>query len=76
MSFAAAFLLATAAAQAAPFDVPSAPDRGPQMETARVSATILRAAVLKNGSLIESRDGLTPRSQRQSRDGRVTYEFE
>ena len=76
MSFAAAFLLAAAAAQAAPADAPSEPARGAQVETARVSATILRPAVLRDGSLIDSRDGFTPHSQRQSRDGRVTYEFE
>jgi hypothetical protein len=38
--------------------------------------TILRPVMLKGGSLIESRDGATPHSQRLSRDGRVTYEFE
>jgi hypothetical protein len=76
MSFAAAFLLAAAAAQAAPADVPSEPNRGAQVETARVSVTILRPAMLKGGSLIESRDGATPHSQRLSRDGRVTYEYE
>ena len=76
MSFAAAFFLAAAAAQAAPVDAPKDADRGPQVETARISATILRPAMLKDGSLVESRDGLTPHSQRQSREGRVTYEFE
>jgi hypothetical protein len=76
MSFAAAFLLAAAAVQAAPVDAPAEPDRGARVESAQVSVTILRPAVLKGGSLISSRDGATPRSQRQSRDGRVTYEFE
>jgi hypothetical protein len=76
MSFAASFLLAAAAAQAAPVDASGQMDRGAQVETARVSVTILRPAVLKGGSLIERRDGATPRSQRQSREGRVTYEFE
>ena len=76
MSLTAALLLAAAAAQAAPTDVVRAPDRGAQVETARVSVTILRPAVLKAGALLERRDGTTPRSQRQSRDGRVTYEFE
>lgn len=76
MSFAAAFLLAAAIAQAAPADAPSEPDRGAQVATARIGATILRPAVLKGGSLIVSRDGVTPHSQLQSRDGRVTYEFE
>jgi hypothetical protein len=76
MSFAAAFLLAAAAAQAAPADASSEPHRGAQVQTAHVSVTILRPALLKGGSLIEGRDGATPHSQRLSRDGRVTYEFE
>ncbi len=76
MSLAAAFLLAAAAAQAAPAGAPREPDRGAQVETARVQATILRPAVLENGSLLARRDGGAPHSQRRSRDGRVTYEFE
>jgi hypothetical protein len=76
MSLAAAFLLAAAAAQAAPADIDSAPDRGVQVQTAQVSVTILRPAVLKGGLLVGSREGATPHSQRQSREGRVTYEFE
>jgi hypothetical protein len=77
MSLAAVFLLASAAAQAAPAGAPSEPDRGAQVATARVQATILRPAVLRNGSLLASQDRTTtPHSQRRSRDGRVTYEFE
>jgi hypothetical protein len=76
MSLATALLLAAAAAQAAPADAPSEPGRGAQVETARVQATILRPAVLRNGSLVARQDGATPHSQRQSRGGRVTYEFE
>jgi len=51
------------------------PDRGAQVDTARVSVMILRPAVLKGGSLILNPGNATPR-QRQSREGRVTYEFE
>jgi hypothetical protein len=76
MSLAAALLLAAAVAQPAPAEAPSEPDRGAQVATARIGATILRPAMLKAGSLVVSRDGATPHSQRQSRDGRVTYEFE
>jgi hypothetical protein len=76
MSLAAAFLLAAAVAgHAAPAEV-SEPDHGAQVESARVSATILRAAVVAHGSLVSARDGVTPRSQRQSRGGRINYEFE
>ena len=76
MSFAAAFLLVAVAAHPAAADGAVAPDRGVQVQTAWVSVTILRPAVLKDGSLIEARDGTAPHSQRQSREGRVTYEFE
>ncbi len=51
-------------------------DRGAQVDTARVSVTILRPAVVKGGSLILDPGNVTPHSQRQSREGRVTYEFE
>jgi hypothetical protein len=76
MSLAAAFLLAATAAHPAPAPAPSDADRGAQLETARVQATITRPAVLKDGVLLARLDGLTPRSQRRNRDGRVTYEFE
>ena len=76
MSLAAAFLLVAAAAQATPAGAPDEPDRGAQVETAQVSVTILRPAVLKSGSLVMAKGSTTPHSQRQSRDGRVTYEFE
>jgi hypothetical protein len=76
VSLTAAFLLAATTAQAAPGGMAGAPDRGAQVETARVSVTILRPAVVKGGTLIESHAGATPHSQRLSRDGRVTYEFE
>jgi hypothetical protein len=46
------------------------------VESARVSVTIKRAAVLRHGALLAGPDAKAPRSQRQSRDGRVTYEFE
>jgi hypothetical protein len=76
MSFAAAFLLASTVAQVAPGGFAGEPGRGAEVETARVSVTILRPVIIKAGSLIESRDGATPHSQRLTRDGRVTYEFE
>jgi hypothetical protein len=76
MNFAAAFLLAAAAAQAAPADAPEGTSRGAQVESARVSVTIKRAAVLRHGALLAGPDDTAPRSQRQSHDGRVTYEFE
>jgi hypothetical protein len=76
MSFAAALILAAAAAQAAPAGAAAEADRGAQVATARVGATILRPALLSNGSLVLPGNGAAPRSQRLSRDGRVTYEFE
>jgi len=77
MSLAATLLLAAAAAAQTPQDgARNEPDRGAQVETARVSVTILRPAVVKGGSLILDPGNVTPHSQRQSREGRVTYEFE
>lgn len=76
MSLTAAFLLAAASQPGAAGGAESVPDRGVQVESARVSVTILRPAVLNSGSLVEARHGARPHSQRQSRDGRVTYEFE
>ena len=76
MSLAAAVLLAAVATQAAPADERDEADRGPRVMTAQVQVTILRPAVLKAGRLLPSEAGTTPRSQRQSRAGRVTYEFE
>jgi hypothetical protein len=76
MSLAAAFLLAASATNPAPAPAPSDADRGAQVETARIQATITRPAVLKEGVLLARADGLTPRSQRRNREGRVTYEFE
>jgi hypothetical protein len=75
MSLAAAFLLAAAAAQAAPANAPSEPDRGARVKTARVQARIVRPAVLRDG-LLARQDGATPHSQRRSSGNRVTYEFE
>ena len=76
MSLAAAFLLAAAAAQAAPADAPRAPDRGAQVATARIGATILRPAVLRHGVLVTSEGADAPHSQRHSEDGRISYAFE
>ena len=76
MSLAAAFLLAVAAAQAAPVAEPQAPDRGAQVDSARISVTILRPAVIANGVLVSGAKAGAPHSQRQAGDGRVTYLFE
>jgi hypothetical protein len=76
MHFAAAFLLAAAAVQAAPADAPEGAGRGAQVESARVSVTIKRAAVLRHGALLVGPDDTAPRGHRQSRAGRVTYEVE
>lgn len=76
MSLAAALLLAAATAHAPPADKTHEPDRGAQVETARIAVTILRPAVLKNGKLLSERPADARHSQRQSRGNRVTYEFE
>jgi hypothetical protein len=75
MSLAAAVLLAAATASAGPAVKPREPDRGAQVDTARVSATILRPAVLARGALV-SGGGDSPHSQRQAGAGQVTYLFE
>jgi hypothetical protein len=76
MSLAAAFLLAAAlAGQASSAEIIGEPNHGAQVETAHVAARILRGAAIVNGEL-NAKDSVTPRSQRQSRGGRVTYEFE
>ena len=77
MSLAAALLLAAAVAgQASSAEVVGEPSHGAQVETAHVGATILRGAAIVNGELNATKDSVAPRSQRQSRGGRVTYEFE
>jgi hypothetical protein len=76
MSLAAALLLAAAAAQAAPADVPREPERGVRLETARVSVTILRPAVVKGGVLVTGKDAGAPHSQRHREGGRISYVFE
>jgi hypothetical protein len=76
MSLAAALLLAAVAAPAASTDVRQTPDRGAQVDSARISVTILRPVVMKNGRLLSDANGQAPHSQRQAHDGRVTYEFE
>lgn len=77
MGIAAAFFLAAAAAsQAAPVAVKEGNGSGPVLETARVAVEILRPAVLRAGELADVRGADAPRSQRQSRGGRITYEFE
>jgi hypothetical protein len=76
MSLAAAFLFAAAVAgQASSAEVIGEPDHGAQVATAQVGARILRGAAIVNGQL-SAKNSVTPRSQRQSRGGRVTYEFE
>lgn len=76
MTFAAAFLLVATVAQPAPAEGQDSRREGPQLETAGISVEILQPAVLKDGKLVSARGADAPRSQRLSRDGRVTYEFE
>jgi hypothetical protein len=77
MSLAAAFMFAAAvAAQATATDAPKGADRGAEVDTARVSVTILRPAVLKDGALVSSKAPDAPHSQRHDEGGRVTYAFE
>jgi hypothetical protein len=76
MSLAASFLLAAAAAaQAGPPHQPSG-QAGAQVESARVSATILRSAEVVSGVLISGGRPDAPYSQSQSGRGYVTYLFE
>ena len=75
MSLAATLILAATAAHAVPAAKTDEPDRGAQVDTARVSATILRPAVLARGALV-SGGGDSPHSQRQAGAGQVTYLFE
>jgi hypothetical protein len=75
MSLVAAFLLA-AAVQAAPADAQRDNDRAAQVESARIAVTILRPAVLKNGTLASAGDANAPRSQRRSDGASITYAFE
>jgi hypothetical protein len=76
MSLTAPFLLADVATQGAPAAETRAPDRGAQFDSARVSVTILQPAEIKGGELISSANADSPRSQRQSGAGYVTYLFE
>ena len=76
MSLAAAFLLAAAVTHGPPAVETSAPDRGAQFDSARVSVTILRPAEIKGGELVSSANAEMLRSQRQSGAGYVTYLFE
>jgi hypothetical protein len=75
MSIAAAFLLAASAAHAAPADAPREASHGVQLETAQVSVTILRAAVLKGGQMMPRAADL-PRARRHVEAGRIAYTFE
>lgn len=75
MSLAAAVLLAAIAPQVAT-DAPREEGRGAEVETAKVSVTILRPAVLKGGTLASDSNPDAPRAQRQAEAGRVTYAFE
>ena len=76
MSFAAAFLLAAAAAHSAPAIEPPPPDHGAQFDSARISVTILRPALVNGGELVSNGSGANPHSQRQAGAGYVTYLFE
>ena len=75
MSIAAASLLVLAAAHVASADAPRETGRGVQVETARVSVTILRAAVMKGGEMMPRAADL-PRARRHVESGRIAYTFE
>jgi len=75
MSIAAASLLVLAAAHAGPADAPREPSHGVQVESAQVSVTILRAAVLKGGQMMPRAADL-PRARRHVETGRIAYTFE
>jgi hypothetical protein len=77
MSLSVLLLAAAAAATArVPADAQPAPGRGAQVETARVSATILRPAVVVNGVLRSAGKAGSPHSQRQAGADRVNFLFE
>ncbi len=76
MSLVAAFILAAAVAQPVPADVTPEAGRGAQLESARISVTILKPAVLKGGVLASAQDANAPRTQRREDGGTVTYAFE
>ena len=76
VSLAAAFLVAAAAAtQAAPPEQP-ARQAGAQVDSARISVTILRPAVVAGGVLVSGTSPDAPHSQSQSGAGYVIYLFE
>jgi hypothetical protein len=76
MSAALALLLAAAAAQPVAADNRAEPDRGAQIDSAHISATILRPAVIRNGVLVSSGTADQAHGQVVRSDGRVTYLFE
>ena len=75
MSLVAALLLASAT-QAAPAVQRDGPDRGAQVETAQISVTILRPAMVTRGVLVSGGNPDSPHSQRQSAGGHISYVFE
>ena len=75
MGIAAAFVLAAATAGATPGDAQPA-DHGAEVEKARVSVTILRPAVLRDGAMASNANPDAPRAQRHDEGRRVTYTFE
>jgi hypothetical protein len=80
MSLAALLFAAAAAAQTVPSDTGAEANdgrgQGAQVESARVTARILRPAVLKDGSIAATDRGNAARPQMLRREGRITYEFE
>jgi hypothetical protein len=76
MSAAALLLAAVAAVQPPAANAHRGADHGPQVETARVGATILRSAVLVNGVLSSGGRADAPRSQREAASGHVNFLFE
>jgi len=69
-------LLAAAATAHLPAEAQPAPGRGAQVEAVRVSATILRPAVVVNGVLRSAGKAGSPHSQRQAGADRVNFLFE
>ena len=80
MSLAILLFAAAAAAQSVPAgtgaETSGGRGQGAQVESARVTAQILRPAVLKDGAIAATDRGEAPRPQMLRREGRITYEFE
>ena len=76
MSAAALLLAAVAAVQPPAANAHRGADHRPQVEMARVGATILRSAVLVNGVLASAGKTDAPHSQREAGASHVNFLFE